>query len=331
MYRTIIVFMLFFISGLVWAAEPVNPETSPEARQLLDYVYSISGENTLTGQHNYIHAPTLYSDSAFAITGAYPAVWGGDFSYGRHSKKRRQELVDTAIAMHERGAVVTLMWHAVRPTDDEPVGFRDSIQGEFFDAQWDSVTTPGTRLYRRWQHQVDAIVPYLQQLQDAKVPVLWRPYHEMNGIWFWWGNRPGENGFEKLWIQLYDRLVHHHQIHNLIWVWNPNAPRDRENDEAYAYELFFPGHKYVDILAADVYHNDYRQSHHDDLLELAAGKPIAIGECGKLPRPEILYEQPQWAWFMCWSNWLWKENTPQAVRALYDDPRSLNLEHIQNR
>ncbi len=84
---------------------------------------------------------------------------------------------------------------------------------------------------------------------------------------------------------MYDRYVNHHHLDNLIWVWNTNAPRDRENDEAYAYELYFPGLEYVDVLAADVYHNDYRQEHHDQLVELAEGKVISLGEVGELPLP----------------------------------------------
>ena len=90
----------------------------------------------------------------------------------------------------------------------------------------------------------------------------------------------------------YDYLTRHHQLNNLLWVWNTNAPRDIPGDEAFDYDLFFPGHEYVDILAADVYRNDYKQSHHDDLIQLAGNKTIALGEVGGLPDPEILSEQP---------------------------------------
>jgi mannan endo-1,4-beta-mannosidase len=113
---------------------------------------------------------------------------------------------------------------------------------------------------------------------------------------------------------------------NLIWVWNPNAPRDWENDEAYAYHLFYPGHDYVDILAADIYKSDYKLSHHDELLELADGKPIAIGECGRLPDPEFFDRQTQWTWFMVWAEWIWRHNEPENVRAIYNHPRVKSME-----
>jgi mannan endo-1,4-beta-mannosidase len=47
--------------------------------------------------------------------------------------------------------------------------------------------TPGAELSKRWCAQVDTTAFYLKKLQDARVPILWRPYHEMNGDWFWWG------------------------------------------------------------------------------------------------------------------------------------------------
>jgi mannan endo-1,4-beta-mannosidase len=123
---------------------------------------------------------------------------------------------------------------------------------------------------------------------------------------------------------MYDRYVNHHKLNNLLWVWNPNAPRGN----AGPYQDYFPGLDVVDILAADVYRNDYKQSHHDDLLKLGQGKPIALGECGGLPTPEILDQQPQWAWFMCWSGFLYNKNKSEDVRRLYNDPRVLTLDEV---
>jgi mannan endo-1,4-beta-mannosidase len=173
---------------------------------------------------------------------------------------------------------------------------------------------------------VDSIARYLNELQILGVPVLWRPYHELNGVWFWWGNRKGENGSAKLYRMMFDRFVHYHKLNNLIWVWNTNGPRQLINDEAYAYEDYFPGLDFVDVLATDVYHSDYRQSHHDDLAHLGQGKVIALGEVGEVPTPDILAHQPLWAWFMIWGNFVDTHNTPQQMRALYGCPRVLTHE-----
>jgi hypothetical protein len=61
----------------------------------------------------------------------------------------------------------------------------NTVQGQLTDQQFRDVLTPGTELHQRWCAQVDAVAGYLKQLQEARVPVLWRPDHEMNGDWFW--------------------------------------------------------------------------------------------------------------------------------------------------
>jgi mannan endo-1,4-beta-mannosidase len=125
---------------------------------------------------------------------------------------------------------------------------------------------------------------------------------------------------------MYERFVDHHQLNNLIWVWNTNAPRQLINDEAYAYDEYFPGLEYVDVLATDVYHNDYRQSHHDELVELGQGKLIALGEVGEVPTPEVLTRQPMWAWFMVWGDFVNTHNSPQQIKGLYGYPKILTHE-----
>ena len=123
------------------------------------------------------------------------------------------------------GFIITIMWHAVPPTEEEPVEFRKSIQSHITDEQWQDLITPGTAINERWKSQVDVIAFFLKQLKYADVPVLWRPYHEINGNFFWWNGRPGENGTKKLYRMLYDRLVNFHKLNNLIWVYNCNEIR----------------------------------------------------------------------------------------------------------
>jgi len=311
--------ILLLFSSCVNKPEPVNPDTSEEAKDLLYFLYLLEGKRILSGQHNYGHELTRSTDSVMAITGKIPIVWGSDFlGWDMGSHNTRQEVVNEAIRQYEAGSIITLMYHQVKPFDHDSLGFSRSVKGRVTDEEWEKIVTPGTEYYNMLIKKLDNIAGYLKQLQDAKVPVLWRPYHEMNGEWFWYGNRPGPDGFVKLWKIMFDRYVNHHKLNNLIWVWNPNAPRDWKNDAAMAYHKFFPGLEFVDVLAADIYKNDYKQSHHDQLLELARGKPIAIGECGVMPTPEILEQQPRWAWFMTWARFTWTANEPEQVRELYN-------------
>ena len=330
MKRHLLFIFLFSISFSSQAQRftPVNKNASPEVKKLLHFLYDINGRYLLSGQHNYNSDLNTFSDSVKNITGKYPALWGSDFMLWG-TVDLGQKLVDEAIKKNKEGYLISIMWHQGRPNDDPPYDWLGSIQGKLTDAQWDELTTPGTLLNNKWLDQIDHIAGYLKQLQDANVPVLWRPYHEMNGVWFWWGNKRGENGIIKLWKMMYDRYTNYHHLNNLLWVWGANGLRDIPKDEAYHYSYFYPGADYVDILGADIYHFDYEQSDYQELVDLAKGKIIALTEVGELPKPEILQAQPKWAWFMVWTSWLWTDNPKGRVKQIYDLPYTLSLDDVR--
>lgn len=290
---------------------PANPNATPEARALLALIYSISGKYTLTGQHNFPASGSRNSRFAAWYGGQTPVIWSTDMGFAREGDKdsylSRPQIVKEAIRQHRMGSLVTICWHAVPPTADEPVTFQPagphhpdslaSVQGQLTDRQFQDLLTPGTSLYKKWAVQVDTIAFYLKQLQEAHVPVLWRPYHEMNGDWFWWGGRIGEFSTARLYRQLFDRMVHYHKLNNLIWVWNV----DRPTTPVRKFSNFYPGNQYLDILSLDVYGSDFRQAYYDSLLALSKGKPVALGEVGNPPSPEVLRNQPRWAYWVIWA------------------------------
>ncbi|WP_188150330.1 glycoside hydrolase family 26 protein [Teredinibacter waterburyi] len=310
-------------------SKPVTPNASKEVKELLAYLYKIQGKKILTGQHN---APLNGSNRMMGMhkqTGEYPAIFGQDFGFSEPGSwdgiNFRQNIVDEAIRRHEQGFINTIMWHAVPPTMDEPNTFENAIQSKLTDAQWQEMTTPGTELNERWKSQVDVIAWHLKQLQYAHVPVLWRPYHEMNGFWFWWGYRQGPEGYAKLWRMMFDRLVNFHKLDNLIWVFNANEVKDRVPD----YKLFYPGADVVDVLATDVYSKRYDKENYQQLVELADGKPIALGEVGGFPTTEMLDEQPEWVWFMSWrdpDNFFWADG--DSMRSLFKYDRSTSWHEL---
>ena len=329
--KNLIVFIFFiFISAHLFSQsfEPVNPNASTEAKQLLKYLYSINGTHILSGQHNFNESMNRFNDSVKSITGKYPAVWGTDFIWD-WKKDNGHAIVDECIQRNKEGYIITLMWHQGRPTDEPPFGWKESIQGKLTDDQWKELVTPGTTLFDRWLAQIDIVAGYLKQLDDAHVPVLWRPYHEMNGIWFWWGNKKGKDGIAKLWAMMYDRYVNHFHLNNLLWVWGANGPRDIPGDEAYPYKDFYPGSNYIDVLGADVYHMDYEQRDYNELLDLAKGKLIALTECGELPNEFILNAQPKWAWFLVWSDFIYSHNSHEQVREIYNREQTLTHDEVK--
>ena len=310
-------------------AQPANPNATPEAIKLLTFLHEIKGNHIVAGQHNYPYELSRCTDSTRTMTQKTPLLWGSDFTWmGKNNK--RDSMIDEAIQRYKDGYIVTLMWHANPPLKERSDLKKYHSWYKMSEEEWLEIVTPGSELNKIWLNDVDTVAIYLKKLQAANVPVLFRPYHEMNGMWFWWGNRRGENGFTKLWKMIYDRMVNYHGLNNILWVWNSNAPRDWKNDEAYDYALFYPGDEYVDVLAADVYKNDYKQSHHDDLASLGKNKVIALGEVGEAPSPEILTAQPEWVWFMIWAHFNFEANTPDSLKILHNDPRVITMESLPN-
>ncbi len=326
------------VAGLGGApAPPVTPNPAPEAVELLKFVYSISGRHTLSGQHNFPADKDKHTLAALDAWGKTPAVFGKDWGFARPGSQDsayvRGDIVEELKQQYRNGALVTMCWHEVPPTADEPVAFRgrpsagsrtnlNTVQGRLTDAQYQELLTAGTDLNRRWCAQVDAIVPYLKQLEAAHVPLLWRPFHEMNGGWFWWGGRRGQFGSAALYRMMFDRLVNHHQLKNLIWIWSV----DRPEGNSLTFEECWPGPQFVDILSLDCY-SAFKQSYYDDLLKLAEGKPIALAEVGAPPSASVLEAQPNWAWWMAWAG-MARFRSPgvtNSVRELVNGPRSWSL------
>ena len=320
---------LFSLSFL-YASEPVKPVTpgsSPEAVSLLQYLYSISGNHILTGQHCVPLVGSTRLAGVHKQTGKYPALFGQDFGFSEPGTwdgiNYRQQIVDEAILRNSEGFIITIMWHAVRPIEEEPVDFNESIQGKLTEQEWEDLITPGTEINERWKSQVDVIAFFLKQLRNAHVPVLWRPYHEMNGGWFWWGKK-GENGYKKLYRMLYDRLVNFHKLNNLIWVFNANEVKGNVD----SYDTYYPGDDVVDILATDVYTEGFNLENYEQLLALAGEKPIALGEVGTVPSLEILRSQPRWIWFMSWGEAFGGFSGSKALNEIYESDEALTLDEL---
>ena len=257
--------------------------------------------------------------------------WGHAREGDTDSYTARPDIVEECIRQHRLGSIITICWHAVPPTADEPVTFRplpgtatdslSSVQGQMMDEQFKDVLTPGTELYKRWCAQVDTVAYYLRKLQDADVPVLWRPYHEMNGNWFWWGGRLGEYSTKALYRQLFDRYVNHHKLKNLIWVWSVDRPH---NPDMY-FSNYYPGNGHLDILSLDVYRRDFNQAYYDSLVVLSQGKPVVLAEVGNPPAPAILDNQPKWGFYVTWAGMV-RNTLKSEYEILRNDSRILGLE-----
>ena len=171
---------------------------------------------------------------------------------------------------------------------------------------------------------IDAIAVQLKRLQKAKVPVLWRPLHEAEGGWFWWGAK-GPEPAKKLYRLMYDRLTNYHKLNNLIWVWNSENP------------AWYPGDAYVDIVSIDSYPQagDYGplSNRYDNLKGLVNDrKLIALTENGPIPDPDLLQlYRADWSWFVTWSgNFIQDgiQNDRQHLIEVYNHPYVLTLDEL---
>ena len=146
----------------------------------------------------------------------------------------------------------------------------------------------------------------------------------MNGDWFWWGGRSGENAFQKLYGQYYDRLVRFHHLNNHIWVFGGNEIRPKVGP----YVDYFPCHDVVDMLATDVNTDNYAGNDYEDLLALANGKPIALAKVGPLPTPELLKQPPRWAWCTVWGDTVGGRNDRTVSNALLGSDQVATWEEL---
>jgi mannan endo-1,4-beta-mannosidase len=329
------------VSAAETPVRPVTPGATPEAVALLNFFHRIAGQHTLTGQHNYPADKDQHTMASAKAWGKVPAIFGKDLGFAKEGDKDSAYVRDQIVAelkqQYQNGSLVTMCWHEVPPTADEPVTFRarrgsgtnttsatsallNTVQGQLTESQYQDLLTPGTELNNRWCAQVDAIVPYLKKLEAAHVPLLWRPVHEMNGTWFWWGGQRGKYGTAAIYKMMFDRLVKHHQIKNLIWIWSV----DRPEGTSLKFEECWPGPEYVDILALDCY-QEFKQSYYDDLLKLASGKPITLAEVGNNLSLAALQAQPRWTWWMTWAGLGARGDVTNRFAAIVNDPHSWSL------
>lgn len=313
-YRLTLAAILTMISSVSFA----------QSSDVLEYLYSISGKKTLAGQHNKEPNadPDKWTEYIKETTGKYPALWSGDFLFQQENIDERWTMIQEAKKQWENGAVINLMWHACPPDEGEPCGWDPGLlNAQLTDEQWNELITDGTDLNDAWKSRMDDIAVYLQFLEDNGMQVLFRPLHEMNQGKFWWGGRPGPKGTAELYRITRNYFTKEKGLENLIWVWDM---QDMSRD----FEEYNPGDEYWDVFGFDIYDNGYDKSWYDYILPIAGDKPMAIGECSKLPTPEILKEQPRWVFFMPWAELVQQSNTPEQIKTLYKNPKVITLDEM---
>ena len=306
--------------ALVFACVPWSGIAEAQTRlQALDYLQEIGGRGTLAGQHNKEPnaEPDKWTKWIFATVGKTPALWSGDFLFGPKDVANRRAMIEEARRQWEAGAMVSLLWHACSPTSTEPCTWKGGVQTKLSDEQWQELFDEQSQIHRTLKQRLDDLAEHLHYLKKHEVEVLFRPFHEMNQGAFWWGGRKGPDGTAKLYRMVHRYMTETKGLDNLIWVYDLQDFRTLPSD----LNDYDPGDDFWDVLALDVYRSDgtgYTTKKYEAVLKKAGTKPIAVGECDKLPTPEELAAQPKWTFFMCWAELVREKNAEPAIRTLYE-------------
>jgi mannan endo-1,4-beta-mannosidase len=328
---SILVLLLATSGGSVRALEPANPRASAKARAVLNYLESLpqrADKRLLSGQFTNAGpaAKLAICAEVHEKTGHWPALVGmdyGSFPNGALETKTANRL---AIEYARHGGLVTLSAHFYNPVNPQGGGLRDHR------VDIKPILAPGSAAHDRWMKELDIMAAGLKELQDAGVVVLWRPFHEMNGDWFWWGAQEPDT-FIHVWRQMFDYFTKTKGLNNLLWVY---APNHGEKTAAY-----YAGDHYVDIVGLDAYTDFVDLQHirgYDAVARLP--KPFGFTEFGphgpKNPPGDYDYTRfiggvqkhfPKTTFFLAW-NWNWSLARNQNTKQLLEHPWLINREDL---
>lgn len=309
--------------SLIPAAEPAaplpvsptlnNPNASESTIALMTYLTENYVSKTLSGQTEF---PTNDgSTNELVQFGKVTAATGDDapaivaYDYMEYSQTRVANganpgsLTEDMIKHHqERNVILSPLWHW-----NAPMHLIDSADQPWYRGFYASATTfdlaaaladTTSAEYLAILTDIDRVAVELKKLQDADIPVLWRPLHEADGDWFWWSSA-GSDGVKALWHLMFDRMTNMHGLNNLIWVFTHSNRLELE---------YYPGDEYVDIVGFDGYDGNNDQNTFASAYNTLKGvhngnKLLALTETGAIPDVEAMHQvDAWWSYFVTWNS-----------------------------
>jgi mannan endo-1,4-beta-mannosidase len=256
------------LSSFTQAVELIDKDATRETKNLYANLYTLSQEHILFGhQHatEYGHGWRGDQDRSDvkSVTGSHPAIIGVDFSglSGRPDsliEKEKTKLRENIAATYNRGGVTTISWHFTNPAS----------AGGFY---WkDSVSAPAVKLiipggshhekYKRILQDIADVVKSVKGKDGTVVPMIFRPYHEFDGDWFWWGRSHCTiDEFKSLWQFTVSYLRDSMLVHNLIYAFSPDNKFNSQEE----YLERYPGNEWVDLVGIDNYGDWGRDGKYD--------------------------------------------------------------------
>ena len=269
----------------------VDPDATYKTKALFANLKQLSVDHLLFGHQDDLAYGVHWKREAGRsdvkdVTGAYPSVYGwelGDLELGAEENLDGVNFVDMQgwiIEGFRRGGVITISWHM-----DNPASMGSS---------WDTTRAvhtilPGGEKHEMFKSWLDRFVEFDKGLvaDGTPIPIIFRPWHEHSGSWFWWG---GDNVTPEEYIQLWKFTVEYlrdeNDLHNLLYAYSTDVIDTEEE-----YFEHYPGDEWVDLLGYD----DYRSLRSEEtvadmtrrlrmIVELAEarGKLSAVTESGAM-------------------------------------------------
>ena len=277
---------------------PSNNNLFTESRKLLNYFAQINHKNIITGQHTQTVGQEELTHIK-SITGHYPKLVGYELlacsqNINPNSDSECLEEVEDnkgtlQVALYDKN-IITFTWHMFSPLYG--VGKTFYEKNTTFDVR-EIIEDKTSPEYNAFINELDHMSKLLKHFSEIKKPILFRPFHEADGTWFWWG-KYGANYASELFKITYNYFVKEKELNNLIWVWN--------SIDAY------PGDEYVDIISVDCYGKEkdaetcYLDKYNELITKVSNKKLVALAECDVIPDYKLLKENNfPYIYYMTWS------------------------------
>jgi len=312
----------------------VNPNATSSTKKLYKFLKDNYGKKILTG---FVGKAATVADESKGneldyirtTTGKTPAVFNLDFIFDSNdcawtpSPTVHEQAIDWWKKVDGHG-ILSAQFHWQLKGSDGNVNFyyfnTTNYNGPT-DFDVNKAIIEGTDENKRIIADIDKISRYLKQMQDVGMPVLWRPLHENDGTWFWWGAY-GSAPAAKLWNIVYDRMTNYHHLNNLIWVWcghmDENTPLDK-----------------IDIIGLDIYSDDHSSHYLEyfNALQFTNGeKMVVLSENGRIPDiNKCVEDNAWWGYFQTWyGDFMLSEeyNSKDLLKSIFNSPFVLNQEDL---
>lgn len=236
--------------------EIANSNATSETSNLYYNLFELAEQGTMFGHHEAMaYGVGWWGEAGRSdvneIADSYPAVHGWDIGkIGTANSINGVPFRDALFnirEVYERGGINTVAWHM-----DNYVSGGHS---------WDTTRAvvhllPGGKGHSIYLQKLDQAADFFKncRIGDTRIPIIFRPFHEHNGNWFWWGKgHCTEDEFIAIWRFTFDYLKNEKGVNNLIYAFSPDRSRMDLSKGREEYLYGYPGDEYVDIIGLDNY------------------------------------------------------------------------------